>query len=43
MPSSPAQLERFRALAKHLECDESETAFEKAVKKVAKKPEEAKS
>ncbi|BCW89017.1 hypothetical protein sos41_21720 [Alphaproteobacteria bacterium SO-S41] len=34
---TPTQSEKFKALAKQLECDESEAAFEKAVKRVAKK------
>lgn len=39
MTKQPTQSDKFKALAKQLECDESEAAFEKAVKKVAgKKP-----
>ena len=36
MPDPKSQHDKFKALAKQLECDESEAAFEKAVKKVAK-------
>lgn len=39
---SETQLDRFKQTAKELECDDSEAAFEKVVKKVAKaKPEKA--
>ena len=31
----PAKIERFKALARELECDEDEAAFEAALKKVA--------
>lgn len=42
-PRPQTQTEKFKALAKELECDDSEAAFEKAVKKVAKgKPEKEK-
>lgn len=38
--SAAAQTDKFKTLARQLECDDSEAAFEKAVKKVAKaKPE----
>jgi hypothetical protein len=33
---STAQVERFRDLARQLECDEDEKAFEEKVRKVAK-------
>lgn len=32
------QVEKFRDLARELECDEDEARFEEAVKKVAKAP-----
>jgi hypothetical protein len=41
MTKTQSQTDKFKALAKQLECDESEAAFEKAVKRVAKKPEKA--
>lgn len=31
----PAKIERFKALARELECDEDEAAFDVALKKVA--------
>jgi hypothetical protein len=33
--NEPDQIERFKALARELECDEDEAAFESALKKVA--------
>ena len=32
-----SQIEKFRAKARELECDESEEAFERKLKKIAKK------
>jgi hypothetical protein len=34
-PNEPDQIERFKALARELECDEDEEAFDAALKKVA--------
>jgi hypothetical protein len=34
-PDEPDQIERFKALARELECDESEEAFDAALKKLA--------
>lgn len=34
--ATATQTDKFKALAKELECDDSEAAFEKVVKKVAK-------
>lgn len=36
--AAQTQPDKFKALAKELECDDSEAAFEKAVKRVAKAP-----
>lgn len=42
MTKSQTQTDKFKALARELECDDSEAAFEKVVKKVAtKKPAKA--
>jgi len=35
---APDQIANFKKLAAELECDESESAFEKTVKKIARPP-----
>ena len=35
---NPSQIEKFKALARELECDESEEAFDDALKRVATAP-----
>jgi hypothetical protein len=37
-----AQLEKFKALARELECDDDEAAFAEKVKRIAKAPREPK-
>ena len=34
--TKPKQIDKFKAMAKELECDESEKAFDRKLKKVAK-------
>tara|TARA_R110002095_G_scaffold133690_1_gene116037 strand:+ start:546 stop:686 length:141 start_codon:yes stop_codon:yes gene_type:complete len=36
-----SQLDKFKELAKELECDEDEKAFEEKLKKIAKTPEKS--
>lgn len=36
--AAPKQIDKFRALARELECDEDEEAFKAKVRKIAKAP-----
>ena len=42
-PSGTSQIDKFRDLARELECDEDEAKFEETVKRVTQKPKEAES
>jgi hypothetical protein len=37
-PKAPSQADKFADLARELECDEDEAAFEEKVRQIAKKP-----
>lgn len=38
LPDAPSQIDKFRDLARQLECDEDEEAFKAKVRKVATAP-----
>ena len=36
MPKTPTQIEKFKQVARELECDESERSFDEKLKRIAK-------